>query len=102
MESKWLTDVGRLLITGYIQPGWLLRKSLLTVVERDEEGHYFISNEALGVYAVGITQEQVLEDFKTTLVYNYEYLEVRAGDPDLGGLFGEYQKYLNRPDPLAV
>ena len=103
MEPDWLKDVGRLLLTGYIYSGWIVRKAILAVVERDEEGHYFISNELLGLYAVGITQEEALEDFKATLIDNYQYLEAKAGeDPDLAGLFQEYQKYLKRPAPLAV
>lgn len=103
MEPDWLKDIGRLLLTGYVYSGWWLRKSLLAVVERDEEGHYFISNEGLGLYAIGITQEEALEDFKTTLIGNYQYLEARAReDPDLERLFQEYQKYLKRPAPLAV
>ena len=103
MESDWLKDTGRLLLTGYVYSGWMVRKAILAVVERDEEGHYFISNELLGLYAVGITQEEALEDFKATLIGNYQYLEAKVGeDPDFVNLFQEYQKYLKRPAPLAV
>ena len=103
MEPDWLKEIGRLLLTGYVYSGWMVRKAILGVVERDEEGHYFISNETLGLYAVGITQEEALEDFKATLINNYQYLEARvAEDPDFANLFKEYQKYLKRPAPLAV
>ena len=103
MESDWLKDTGRLLLTGFVYSGWMVKKAILAVVERDEEGHYFLSNELLGLYAVGITQEEALEDFKSTLVNNYQYLEAKAEeDPDLELLFREYQKYLKRPAPLAV
>ena len=103
MEPNWLKETGRLLLTGYVYSGWMVKKAILALVERDEEGHYFISNETLGLYAVGITQEEALEDFKATLVGNYQYLEAKVGeDPDFANLFQEYQKYLKRPAPLAV
>jgi hypothetical protein len=103
MESDWLKEAGRLLLTGYVYSGWMVKKAILALVERDEEGHYFISNETLGLYAVGITQEEALEDFKATLVDNYQYLEAKVDeDPDFANLFLEYQKYLKRPAPLAV
>lgn len=97
MESNWLTEAGRLVLAGYISPGWLLRSNLLAVVERDKEGHYFISNEELGVYAVGFSHEQALEDFKHTLIDNYGLLEKGVEtDLDLIDLFGQYQKCLKR------
>jgi hypothetical protein len=103
MESNWLTEDSQFLLIGQIYPEWTLRKSLLGLVERDQAGHYFISNEALGVYAVGFTREEALEDFKQTLIHNYQYLEAKAEEePELAGLLREYQKYLKRSDSLAV
>lgn len=103
METEWLRKDGHLLLTGYIYPGWLVKKAVVGLIERDESGYYYMSNEALGIYATGVTYEDALEDFKATLIDNYQRLEARVGeDPDLQMLFREYQKYLKRPAPLAV
>jgi hypothetical protein len=103
MESNWLTEDSQFLLIGQIYPEWILRKSLPGLVERDQAGHYFISNEGLGVYAVGFTRAEALEDFKQTLIYNYLYLEAKAGeDPELERLLQDYQKYLKRAESLAV
>ena len=103
MEADWLVEVSRFVLTGQIYPGWLVQKALLGVVERDQVGHYFMSNEELGIYAVGVTYEEALTDFKDTLIDNFQRLEARIGeDPDLERLFRQYQKYLKRPAPLAI
>lgn len=94
----WLIQVGYVLITGYIRPSWLLIKPLLGITERDQAGFYLISNEPLGLYAVGINQKEAFEDFKTSVVNNYQLLEASAGnDSDLQALLWEYQQYLKPP-----
>src|SRR5262245_39933407 len=95
-EGLDIVEVSRFTTVGYIQPGWMLIKPLSGVVEQDQEGHYyFISNEGLGLYAVGFTQEEALADFKSSLIGNYQLLEARVGaEPDLAFLFQEYQGYL--------
>ena len=45
MEADWLKETGRLLLTGYVYSGWMVRKAILALVEQDEEGHYFLSKE---------------------------------------------------------
>ena len=89
-------EVSRFTTVGYIQPGWMLIKPLSGIVEQDQEGlYFFISNEGLGLYAVGFTQEEALADFKASLIDNYQLLESRVrGEPDLELLFQEYQEYL--------
>jgi hypothetical protein len=90
----WLICTGHVLITGYIRPKWLLVKPLLGLKEQ-QDGCCLISNETLGIYAVGITEEQGLEDFKSSLINNYQRLEVSAGsNSDLQTLFQKYQSYL--------
>src|SRR5687768_16890930 len=95
-EGFDIVEVSRFTTVGYIQPGWMLIKPLSGVVEQDQEGlYFFISNEGLGLYAVGFTQEEALADFKTSLIGNYQLLESRVrGEPDLELLFQEYQEYL--------
>jgi hypothetical protein len=95
-EEFDIVEVSRFTTVGYIQPGWMLIKPLSGVVEQDQEGlYFFISNEGLGLYAVGFTQEEALADFKTSLIGNYQLLESRVrGEPDLELLFQEYQEYL--------
>jgi hypothetical protein len=95
-----IVEVSRFTTVGYIQPGWMLIKPLSGVVEQDQAGHYFfISNEGLGLYAVGFTQEEALADFKTSLIGNYQLLEARVRvEPDLELLFQEYQAYLHLED----
>jgi hypothetical protein len=95
-EEFDIVEVSRFTTVGYIQPGWMLIKPLSGVVEQDQEGlYFFISNEGLGLYAVGFTQEEALADFKTSLIGNYQLLEARVrGEPDLELLFQEYQEYL--------
>jgi hypothetical protein len=90
-----LVEVSRFVTAGYIYSGWRLIKPLLGTIEQDQVGHYYISNEALGLYAVGVTQADALADFMTSLIYNYQLLQRRIGnDPDLAALFQEYKKYL--------
>jgi hypothetical protein len=95
-EEFDIVEVSRFTTVGYIQPGWMLIKPLSGIVEQDQEGlYFFISNEGLGLYAVGFTQEEALADFKTSLIDNYQLLESRVrGEPDLELLFQEYQEYL--------
>ena len=95
-EEFDIVEISRFTTVGYIQPGWMLIKPLSGVVEQDQEGlYFFISNEGLGLYAVGFTQEEALADFKTSLIDNYQLLESRVrGEPDLELLFQEYQEYL--------
>jgi hypothetical protein len=94
-----LVEVSRCAAAGYIYPGWRLIKPLLGLIERDQAGHYYISNEGLGLYAVGFTQEEALADFMTVLIDNYQLLEAGAGDdPDLEALFQKYQAYLRVAD----
>ena len=95
-EEFDIVEVSRFTTVGYIQPGWMLIKPLSGIVEQDQEGlYFFISNEGLGLYAVGFTQEEALADFKTSLIDNYQLLESRVrGEPDLELLFQEYQGYL--------
>jgi hypothetical protein len=103
MEAEWLTEDSRFLLIGQIYPEWELRKALLGVIERDQAGHYFISNEESGLYAVGFSHDEALIDFKQTLLDNYERLEARAGeDSDLQLLLWKYQKYLKRPSSPVV
>lgn len=96
-EDFDIVEVSRFTTVGYIQPGWMLIKPLSGIVEQDQAGHYFfISNEGLGLYAVGFTQEEALADFKTSLIGNYQLLEARVrAEPDLELLFQEYQEYLH-------
>ena len=97
-QSSGLMRAGQVLITGYIDPGWLLVKPLLGIHEQDRSGYHFISNEGLGLYAVGFTQEEALADFKQTLIGNYQLLEAKVNDSsDLQALFQEYRKYLKSP-----
>lgn len=97
MKPDWLEEDSRFVTIGHLHPGWKLTKALLCIVERDQAGHYFISNERLGVYAVGFTRQQAMVDFKNTLIDNYQSLETRAGgDLDLKMLLWEYRKYLER------
>jgi hypothetical protein len=94
-QAGWLTEVSRFTTAGHIYPGWILTRPLLGIIERDQAGHYYISNEGLGLYAVGLTQPEALDDFTTSLIDNYRFLAARAGgDPDLEILFQKYQKYL--------
>ena len=103
MEPNWLTETSRFVTIGLFYPGWFLRKPLLGIVERDQAGHYFVSNETLCLYAVGFTRDEALEEFKSTIIDNYQLLEARAEqDLDLKILFWEYQKYLERADPLVI
>jgi hypothetical protein len=97
MDADWLKEESRFVTIGHLQPGWRLTKALLCIVERDQAGHYFISNEPLGLYAVGLTRGQAMLDFQASLIDNYQHLERQAGkDLDLKILFWEYQKYLER------
>jgi hypothetical protein len=97
-QSSELMRAGQVLITGYIYPGWLLARPILGIEEQDEAGCYFISNEGLGLYAVGFTQEQALADFRQTFISNYQLLETQANEnSDLQVLFQEYRKYLKSP-----
>jgi hypothetical protein len=94
-----LKEVSRCATTGYISSGWRLIKPLLGLIEQDQAGHYYISNEALGLYAVGFTQQEALTDFTASLIDNYQLLETRAGDdPDMAALFREYRQYLRAAD----
>jgi len=94
-HPNWLLKTGQIVIAGYIYQEWLVVRPLLGIQEQDEAGSYFISNEGLGLYAVGFSQKQALADFKSTLVSNYQLLEARAADePELKALFREYQHYL--------
>src|SRR5262245_31405121 len=103
MDSEGLREVSRFVTIGLFYPGWFLRKPLLGIVEQDQAGHYFVSNEPLGLYAVGFTRDEALEEFKFTIIDNYLILEARAGeDLDLKILFWEYQKYLEREAPLSL
>jgi hypothetical protein len=103
MDSDWLREISRFVTIGRFHPGWFLIKPLLGIVEQDQAGHYFVSNETLGLYAVGFTREEALDEFKSSIIDNYRYLEARAGeDLDLKILFWEYQKYLQRDAPVAV
>ena len=87
-QSSGLMRAGQVLITGYISPGWLLARPVLGIEEQDEAGHFFLSNEALGLYAVGFTQEEALADFRQTLISNYRRLEAQANEnSDLQSLF---------------
>ena len=97
-QPSELTRAGQVLITGYIYPGWLLARPILGIEEQDEAGCYFISNEGLGLYAVGFTHEEALADFRQTLISNYQLLEAQANEnADLQVLFQEYRKYLKSP-----
>jgi hypothetical protein len=92
MEPNGLTEDSYFLLIGQIYSEWVLRKSLQGVVERAQAAHYYISNEALGLFAVVFTREDALTDFEQTLIDNYQRLEARVGeDPDLELLFREYQ-----------
>lgn len=103
MGADWLVKEGQIVMIGRFQPGWFLKKPLLGIVERDRGGHYLVSNEGLALYAIGASEEEALVDFKEMLVSAYQFLEARAGeDLDLKILFWEYQKYLERAEPLAV
>lgn len=94
-QAGWLTEVSRFTTAGHIYPGWVLTRPLLGIIERDQAGHYYISNEGLGLYAVGLTQPEALDDFTTSLIDNYRLLAKRArDDPDLELLFQKYQRYL--------
>lgn len=100
-QVDWLTIVSQFTVVGYVHPGWRLAKPLLGVIEQDEKGYYYISNEALGLYAVGFTHEEALTDFSTSFTETYQFLETQATtDPDLVPLFQEYQEYLE-PKALA-
>jgi hypothetical protein len=95
----WLVEDSHFVVIGQLYPGWLLKKGLLGVIERDQAAHYYISNEDLGLYAVGLTQEEAEADFKHTIIDNYRRLEKGAKeDLDLKILLSEYQKYLERAD----
>jgi hypothetical protein len=47
MDSDWLVKDSQIIMIGWFQPEWFLRKPLLAVVEQDRMGHYLISNEGL-------------------------------------------------------
>jgi hypothetical protein len=97
-QSNPLISEAPFVITGYIYSEWLLAKPLPGLTERDQEGYYFISNEGLGLYAVGVTWEEALVNFKASLIDNYQLLEASAkDDSDLQALFREYQTYLKPP-----
>jgi hypothetical protein len=91
----------QIVIIGQFQPGWVLKKGLLGIVEQDRLG--LISNEGLVLYAIGVTQEETLADFQGALISVYKFLEARAGeDLELKILFWEYQKYLESVDPFVI
>lgn len=93
--SRWLTPAGQVLLAGCLPPRWVLLKPLSGLKEQDQTGHCLISNEGLGLYGVGFTQEQALADFETSLINNYRFLEENSGgNPDLQPLFQKYQSYL--------
>jgi hypothetical protein len=94
-QSKRLVREGPIVISGHIYPGWLLVKPLIGIIKRDQAGHYFINNEQLGLCGVGATPEETLENFKSSLISNYQLLQANAkDDPDVQALFREYQRYL--------
>lgn len=73
---------GQFFLSGNIHSGWQIIQPILLTEERDDDGHYLISDDLFGVYGDGSTAPEALEDYVVSLIDYYEILSVRAQEDD--------------------
>ncbi len=82
---------------GLIAPGWQVVQPLLATTERDTDGSYLASEDALNMYGVGPTPAAAWQDLIASL---QEYYELAAADAELDApnkaWFQHIQQYLRK------